>query len=232
MGILTKMLGTKTFLLLTLSVLGFSMPQPELRIIIHLHGVDNFQPGPAREIEVPRMRMNNPFGSPRGPRIEGGQDYSDDDADTVDEDVIPNKDVIPNEDEIPDGNVMMGEVELDKDVSGSGDQSGRTKVVEAGDDYSDQRIPAKNEARDGGQGSDYCAVDYMNLMTGKVELDEKGSGSGDQSGGTKVVEAGDDYSDQRTPKYYGAAKRDGGRWRRRGYRVPCWSPLCPVDWVS
>merc|ERR1712236_51611 len=80
----TKMLGMKIFLLLTLSVLGYSMPQPELRIIIHLHGVDNFQPGPAR-------------GSPRGRSIEGGSDYSDDDAEAVDEDVIPNGDVIPNE---------------------------------------------------------------------------------------------------------------------------------------
>merc|ERR1719244_1905806 len=126
----------KTFLLLTLSVLGYSMPQPELRIIIHLHQ-DNFQPGLVQ---------------PRGPRrYEGGQDYSDDDADTVDEDVIPNKDVIPNEDEIPDGNVMMGEVELDAEVSGSGDQSGQTKVVEAGEDYSDHWKPKKPK-RYGGRG--------------------------------------------------------------------------------
>ena len=45
--ILTKMLGTKIFLLLGLSVLGNSIPQPELRIHIHLHQ-DDFQPGPAR----------------------------------------------------------------------------------------------------------------------------------------------------------------------------------------
>merc|ERR1711970_1300252 len=154
MGILTKMLGTKTFLLLTLSVLGYSMPQPELRIIIHLHQ-DNFQPGPVGNRIVSASKQRGPsydlgpvsydFGSvmtsyPR--RYEGGQDYSDDDADTVDQDVIPNKDVIPNEDEIPNGNVkpMMGEVEYEVG-SGSGDQSGGTKVVEAGDDYSDQRIP-------------------------------------------------------------------------------------------
>ena len=41
------MLGTKIFLLLGLSVLGNSIPQPELRIHIHLHQ-DDFQPGPAR----------------------------------------------------------------------------------------------------------------------------------------------------------------------------------------
>merc|ERR1712212_1101422 len=46
MGILAKMLGTKIFLLLSLSVLGYSIPQPEMKIIIHLHQ-DEFQPGPA-----------------------------------------------------------------------------------------------------------------------------------------------------------------------------------------
>merc|ERR1719244_1985634 len=114
------------------------MPQPELRIIIHLHQ-DNFQPGPGNGGN--RIVTGNL--TPRGHREdELGSDYSDDDADTVDEDVIPNKDVIPNEDEIPNGNLkpMMGEVEYEVG-SGSGDQSGGTKVVEAGDDYSDQRIP-------------------------------------------------------------------------------------------
>merc|ERR1712055_186292 len=117
--ILTKMLGMKIFLLLSLSVLGYSMPQPELRIIIHLHGVDNFQPGPAR-------------GTPRGRSIEGGSDYSDDDAEPVDEAVIPNGDVIPNEEvELPGNDEEEGEGPV------SGDPSGQTEVVEAGADYSD-----------------------------------------------------------------------------------------------
>merc|ERR1712215_52211 len=87
MGILTKMLGMKTFLLLTLSVLGYSMPQPELRIIIHLHQ-DNFQPGPVQP-RGPRGYeggLDHPARQPRGPRrygygslYENGSDYGDDD---------------------------------------------------------------------------------------------------------------------------------------------------------
>merc|ERR1712215_435431 len=124
MGILTKMLGTKIFLLLSLSVLGFSMPQPELRIIIHLHGVDNFQPGPAR-------------GSPRGRSIEGGSDYSDDDAETVNEAEIPTGDVVPDGDVIPNEEVELAGNDEEGEGSVSGDPSGETKVVEAGADYSD-----------------------------------------------------------------------------------------------
>merc|ERR1712055_423410 len=127
MGILTKMLGMKIFLLLSLAVLGYSMPQPELRIIIHLHGVDNFQPGPAR-------------GSPRGRSIEGGSDYSDDDAEAVDEAEIPTGDVVPNGDVIPNEEVeLAGNDEEEGEGSVSGDPSGQTEVVEAGADYSDYR---------------------------------------------------------------------------------------------
>merc|ERR1712055_317439 len=103
-------------------------------------------------------------------------------------------------------------------------------TFESGLDYSDDEddtvdedviptkdvIPNEDEIPDGNE-----------IPMGEVELDDEGSVSGDQSRETKVVEAGDDYSD-----YYGAARRDGGRGRRRGYRMPCWSPLCPVDWVS
>merc|ERR1712055_404521 len=137
--ILTKMLGMKIFLLLSLSVLGYSMPQPELRIIIHLHGVDNFQPGPAR-------------GSPGGRRIEGGSDYSDDDAESVDEAEIPTGDVVPNE-----------EVELagNDEEEGEGPVSGDPSVepVEAGSDYSDrgQWYPQRHQRNPGryGQGNGY-----------------------------------------------------------------------------
>merc|ERR1719184_278387 len=66
--------------------------------------------------------------------FEHGMEYSDDDADTVDGDEIPDGNIIPN-----------GEVELDEEGS---DQSGETKVVEAGDDYMDQWAPN----RDGGRG--------------------------------------------------------------------------------
>merc|ERR1739846_220046 len=66
MGILTKMLGTKIFLLLSLSVLGYSIPQPEMKIIIHLH-YDDFQSGPARGPEPVGRR-----------RFEGGFDYGED----------------------------------------------------------------------------------------------------------------------------------------------------------
>ena len=38
------------------------------------------------------------------------------------------------------------------------------------------------------------------IPNGEVELDEEGSGSGDQSRQTKVAEAGNDYNDQWTPK--------------------------------
>merc|ERR1712212_1071798 len=74
MGILTKMLGTKIFLLLSLSVLGYSIPQPELKIIIHLH-YDDFQPGP--------VNLQG-FQGRRRPSIvpEAGFDYSDDQEDS------------------------------------------------------------------------------------------------------------------------------------------------------
>merc|ERR1711970_270469 len=125
MGILTKMLGTKIFLLLSLSVLGgYSMPQPELRIIIHLHGVDNFQPGPVGNRIVNPIRLKGPGTMRRRPRIyEKGTDYSDDDAETVDEagDVVLNGDVIPNE-EIK----LVGKDEEAGEGSVSGDQAGET----------------------------------------------------------------------------------------------------------
>merc|ERR1711887_525386 len=144
MGILTKMLGLKIFLLLTLSVLGYSMPQPELRIIIHLHGVDNFQPGPAR-------------GSPRGRSIEGGSDYSDDDAEPVDEAEIPTGDVVPDGDVIPNEEVELAGNDVEEGEGPvSGDPSGETKVVEAGADYSDQRwAPPYHQRYPGGYGQDF-----------------------------------------------------------------------------
>ena len=40
------MLGTKIFLFLGLSVLGYTKPQPELKIILHFHQND-FEAGPA-----------------------------------------------------------------------------------------------------------------------------------------------------------------------------------------
>merc|ERR1739846_45516 len=86
MGILTKMLGTKIFLLFSLSVLGYSIPQPEMKIIIHLH-YDDFQPGPARGPEPVGRR-----------RFEGGFDYSDDEEETVDEAVIPNDEIEAGDD--------------------------------------------------------------------------------------------------------------------------------------
>merc|ERR1712055_1140763 len=139
MGILTKMLGTKIFLLLSLSVLGHSVPQPELRIIIHLH---DFQPQPSHV----------------GNTLEWGEDYNDDEAETLDEDAIPNEDVIPNNNVIPNEDVkpnedvipnkdeiLNGEVELDgeneKEEEGSGSGSGETKVAEAGLDYHDHWTP-------------------------------------------------------------------------------------------
>jgi len=122
--ILTKMLGMKIFLLLSLSVISYSVPQPELRIIIHLHQ-DNFQPGPVGN------RILNPNKHPSTParrdgrrpsknfeseiiyapeqyimnieNPEPGNDYSDDKVETVDENVMPNEDVIPNEEIELDG---------------------------------------------------------------------------------------------------------------------------------
>merc|ERR1711970_984064 len=46
MGSLIKMLGVKIFLILSLSVLGYTKPQPELKIILHFHQND-FEAGPA-----------------------------------------------------------------------------------------------------------------------------------------------------------------------------------------
>merc|ERR1739844_61228 len=117
MGILTKMLGTKIFLLLSLSVLGYSIPQPEMKIIIHLH-YDDFQSGPARGPEPVGRR-----------RFEGGFDYSDDEEETVDEAVIPNE------------QIEVGEVGEDEDGSGLDDLPVEPQAEEAGDDYSDHRGP-------------------------------------------------------------------------------------------
>merc|ERR1712212_567337 len=121
MGSLTKMLGTSIFLILSLSVLGYSMPQPEMRIIIHLH-YDDFQPGPVRG---PQPN----FGYVGKRRPEGGFDYSDDEEETVDEAAIPNEEIEVEEDE------------EEEDGSGSDDQSGEAKIVEAGDDYHDHWDP-------------------------------------------------------------------------------------------
>merc|ERR1712055_543996 len=76
MGIRTKMLGTKTFLLLSLSVLGYSVPQPELRIHIHLHQ-DDFQPGPARGPTSNIGTLPFPGGYPGGRPAIGETDYTD-----------------------------------------------------------------------------------------------------------------------------------------------------------
>merc|ERR1712183_940218 len=116
MGILTKMLGMKIFLLLSLSVLGYSIPQPELKIIIHLH-YDDFQSGPARGPEPVGRR-----------RFEGGFDYSDEEE-TVDEAVIPNE------------KIEVGEVGEDEDGSGLDDLPVEPQAEEAGDDYHDHWTP-------------------------------------------------------------------------------------------
>merc|ERR1712002_1226230 len=126
MGILTKMLGTNIFLLLSLSVLGYSIPQPELRIIIHLHQ-DDFQPGPARGSEF-GFRGSLPVDVGRR-RFEAGFDYSDDEAETVDEAVIPNEEI------------EVGEDEEEEDGSGLNDQPVEPQAEEAGDDYHDHWAP-------------------------------------------------------------------------------------------
>merc|ERR1711875_89115 len=69
MGILTRMLGTKIFLLLGLSVVGNSIPQPELRIHIHLHQDDSL-PGPARGPTPNIGHVGNRVGT-----FPGGADY-------------------------------------------------------------------------------------------------------------------------------------------------------------
>merc|ERR1712212_584026 len=133
MGSLTKMLGTSIFLILSLSVLGFSIPQPEMRIIIHLH-YDDFQPGPVRG-----PQPNIGYVGKRRPGIvpetyltvpEGGSDYSDDDIETEDEDVIPNEEI-----------ELVGEDEEEEDGSGLDDQPVEPQAEEAGDDYSDHWAP-------------------------------------------------------------------------------------------
>merc|ERR1739844_181302 len=97
--------------LLSLSVLGYSIPKPELKIIIHLH-YDDFQPGPARGSELGSLP---PVGR-RG--FEAGFDYSDD------------------EDEIE-----VGEDEEEEDGSGLDDLPVEPQAEEAGDDYSDHWGP-------------------------------------------------------------------------------------------
>ena len=46
------MLGMKIFLVLTLSALGYTKPQPEFRIILHFHPND-FQAGAAGALRQP-----------------------------------------------------------------------------------------------------------------------------------------------------------------------------------
>merc|ERR1712002_533985 len=130
MGILTKMLGTKIFLLLSLSVLGYSIPQPELRIIIHLH-YDDFQPGPARGFQPPMEGRRRPSIVPETYVTvpEAGFDYSDDEAETVDKAVNPNE------------KIEVGEDEEEEDGSGLDDQPVEPQTEEAGDDYHDHWAP-------------------------------------------------------------------------------------------
>merc|ERR1719222_457582 len=118
------MLGMKIFLLLSLSVLGYSMPQPEMKIIIHLH-YDDFQPGPASGPEAGFGAL--PVGRRR---FEGGSDYSEDEVETEDEDVIPNEEI-----------ELDGEDEEDVEGSGLDDQPVEPQPEEAGDDYSDHWGP-------------------------------------------------------------------------------------------
>merc|ERR1712002_319218 len=60
MGILKKMLGMKIFLILCLSVLSYTRPQPEFKIIIHFHP-EPYQPPPARggSVGVGRIDEND-----------------------------------------------------------------------------------------------------------------------------------------------------------------------------
>merc|ERR1711942_373701 len=101
MGILKKMLGMKIFLILCLSVLSYSRPQPEFKIIIHFHP-EPYQPPPARGGPVGVGRIDSPAPRPVGvgpaePRRMGGApfaresgfDYSDDEEETEDEAVTP-----------------------------------------------------------------------------------------------------------------------------------------------
>merc|ERR1719430_2139506 len=86
--------------------------------------------------------------------IEGGSDYSDDEAEPVDEAEIPTGDVVPNGDVIPNEEVeLAGNDEEEGEGPVSGDPSGETKVVEAGADYSDQRwAPPYHQRYPGGYG--------------------------------------------------------------------------------
>merc|ERR1711970_667054 len=133
MGILTKMLGTKIFLLLSLTALGYSIPQAELRIIIHLHQ-DDFQPGPARGSEFGHFRESefNPFlGSQGGRGFEAGSDYSDDEEETDEK-------TAEETDKETEGGTEVGEEEDDSDLD---DQPVEPQAEETGDDYSDRWAP-------------------------------------------------------------------------------------------
>merc|ERR1711982_241496 len=168
MGILKKMLGMKVFLILCLSVLSYSRPQPEFKIIIHFHP-EPYQPPPARggpvgvgPVEPRSMNAYQPGpvrgesvgGSPWAERRrmggapfarESGFDYSDDEEETVDEAVTPKVEDIEEDIEVGD----------DKDVEDGSDpaepaepepepadQSGTT-TTEAGQDYNDYWAPKK-----------------------------------------------------------------------------------------
>merc|ERR1711942_128043 len=70
MGILKKMGGMKVFLILCLSVLSYSRPQPEFKIIIHFHP-EPYQPPPARGGPGGDGRID----SPPPPPVEGMDAY-------------------------------------------------------------------------------------------------------------------------------------------------------------
>ena len=59
------MLGMKIFLILCLSVLSYSRPQPEFKIIIHFHP-EPYQPPPARGGPVGVGRIDSPAPRPVG----------------------------------------------------------------------------------------------------------------------------------------------------------------------
>merc|ERR1711942_59860 len=161
MGILKKMLGMKIFLILCLSVLSYSRPQPEFKIIIHFHP-EPYQPPPARGgpvggvIDQPgpvrgESGLHGGFPYNRSPYLtserrstrmggaplarESGFDYSDDEEETEDEAVTPTAEDIEEDIEVGD----------DKDVqdeSEPADQSGTT-TTEAGQDYNDYWKPKR-----------------------------------------------------------------------------------------
>merc|ERR1711862_916339 len=192
MGILKKMLGMKVFLILCLSVLSYSRPQPEFKIIIHFHP-EPYQPPPARGGPVGVGRIDSPAPRPVG--------------------VGP---VEPRSMNAYQPGPVRGESGGGSPWAERRRMGGAPFARESGFDYSDDEEETEEEAvtpkaediEEDIEGDDKDVEDESDPAEPEPE-------PADQSG-TTTTEAGQDYNDYWKPKPYQQPTHGGGYGHQYG----------------